>query len=112
MTGGTPILGTATIPIRQPAGGAWTRLDALLPRGAQQLELIATEPGGARRAWWSVRFEGLAPPSARNILLVSLDTVRADAVGCLGQSLGATPNLDCASWAAASRSARRRCSSH
>lgn len=94
VAGAANALATARIPIDHAADGAWTRLDASLPGDARELELVATDSGRARRIWWSVRFEGLAPLAARNILLVSLDTMRADAAGCLGQALGTTPNLD------------------
>ncbi len=35
-----------------------------------------------------------APPSPPPILLISLDTLRADRLGCYGSSSGLTPNLD------------------
>ncbi|GIK16347.1 MAG: hypothetical protein BroJett003_13110 [Planctomycetota bacterium] len=40
-------------------------------------------------AWWV-----LGPPEAPCVLLISLDTTRADHLGCYGHSGGATPNLD------------------
>jgi arylsulfatase A-like enzyme/predicted Zn-dependent protease len=40
------------------------------------------------------RFAGLLPSSARSLLLVSLDAVRADRLGCYGHAGARTPNLD------------------
>ena len=34
------------------------------------------------------------PGNPQNVLLISIDTTRADALGCYGSPLGATPNLD------------------
>jgi len=37
---------------------------------------------------------GDGPPEVHNVVLISLDTCRADALGCYGSDAGATPNLD------------------
>ena len=84
----------ARLPVRGTKRAPWTSFTLDLPPGARTLELSAA-PGAAERIWWSrPRFENLAPKGARNLLLVSLDTVRADAVGHLGQVHDTTPRLD------------------
>jgi arylsulfatase A-like enzyme len=84
----------AEVAVRTAVGAAWHELVLDLPPGARELELRA-RPGGADRIWWArPHWEGPAPPGARNVLLVSLDTVRADAVGHLGQALATSPHLD------------------
>jgi arylsulfatase A-like enzyme/predicted Zn-dependent protease len=42
-------------------------------------------------AWWMLR---RAPPSHPNLLLITIDTLRADHVGAYGATTGATPVLD------------------
>ncbi len=55
--------------------------------------LLATGPVGCRRS-------GTAPPrhatdkTRRNVLLISIDTTRADALGCYGNAAIRTPNID------------------
>ena len=92
---------TRDIPVRSAERGAWERLEVdLLPdtgdaaRPPRELVLSLDEAHGAERAWWSVRFESLAPAGSRNVLLISLDTVRVDAVSAFGQPIRTTPRLD------------------
>src|SRR5262245_41426329 len=69
---------------------AWPRA-----RAARILALVACVPVVLALG---VRVSGLrtssAPRSRPNVILISLDTLRADRLGCLGSSLGATPNID------------------
>lgn len=84
----------AVVPVRAPESGGWTSLRLELPEGVETLNLEAA-PGGADLLWWSrPQFEGAGRSGRRNLLLVSLDTTRADAVGHLGQLHDTTPNLD------------------
>lgn len=89
------------IPVRSAERGAWERLEVDLPPDAgsaagppRELRLSLDKAHGAERAWWSVRFEDLAPAGSRNVLLISLDTVRVDAVSAFGQPIRTTPRLD------------------
>src|SRR5438477_8395340 len=50
--------------------------------------VIATAAAGA---WWMLR---PTPPSHPNLLLITIDTLRADHVGVYGATTGATPALD------------------
>lgn len=43
---------------------------------------------------WLLRWRSYAQPAVRRILLVSIDTCRADHLGCYGATSGATPTVD------------------
>lgn len=49
---------------------------------------------GFALAWQGGCAEAEAPRERHSVLLVTLDTTRADALGCYGGSAGVTPNLD------------------
>jgi arylsulfatase A-like enzyme len=58
-------------------------------------------PCPARILWLALVFAACAacartpePPPARNLLLISIDTLRADALGVYGSTAGASPDLD------------------
>jgi arylsulfatase A-like enzyme len=71
----------------------WTPLALALPDGARTLELAVE--GDAPLALGAPLVRGSAPPATRpNVLLVSIDTLRADRVGAYGNPDGHTPNLD------------------
>jgi arylsulfatase A-like enzyme/regulator of sirC expression with transglutaminase-like and TPR domain len=55
---------------------------------------IAALAGGG--AWWLSRAVSapIAPPAKPNVLLITLDTTRADRLGSYGDANAATPNLD------------------
>lgn len=83
-----------TLRAARAVGAEWTRLELDIPAGTARLALDAAEEPGVQ-VWWSdPLWHGVAPAGARNVLLVSLDTVRADAVSCSGQALPTTPSLD------------------
>jgi len=73
----------------EPQGTAPARW---LPKAVVALLVIATAGGGL---WWWLRSPpfGLAPNPDRNVLLVTIDTLRADALGAYG-GRAVTPNLD------------------
>jgi arylsulfatase A-like enzyme len=47
--------------------------------------------GASAAGWWALR---PAAPSGPNLLLITIDTLRADRVGAYGAATGATPVLD------------------
>lgn len=47
----------------------------------------------AAGAWWLIR-QGNARPPIRHVVLISLDTTRADHLSCYGYDLPTTPNID------------------
>src|SRR5262245_56457339 len=55
------------------------------------LALLASAPG-IRVLWRERRIRSAAHPL--DVVLVTLDTTRADRLGCYGSAAGATPNLD------------------
>lgn len=92
---GVPLAETVrTIPLASPEDATWSRIALILPASSEALELTV-DGGHHDEAWWArPSFAGVAPAAARNVVLVSLDTVRADAVSHLGQALSTTPRLD------------------
>ncbi|MEM7244270.1 MAG: sulfatase [Acidobacteriota bacterium] len=77
---------------RESAG--WHAFDVEVPAGTRSLRLEA-DAGDALEIWWSdPHWETAAKDPRRNVLLVSLDTLRADAVSHLGQVIESTPHLD------------------
>jgi choline-sulfatase len=60
-------------------------------RPALVLVLAAIAAGGA---WFFWRRTVDVPPSDLNVLVITLDTTRADRIGAYGEPGGATPNLD------------------
>src|SRR6476620_7190532 len=50
--------------------------------------------GGALNLTLSATSKSLPPPPRPNIVLITLDTTRADRMGFLGSKQGLTPNLD------------------
>jgi arylsulfatase A-like enzyme/tetratricopeptide (TPR) repeat protein len=68
----------------------WILVAVVLAAAAIALIVFRTRPPAARLAsLWSGR--GVEKP---NVLLITLDTTRADHLGCYGYSAGSTPNLD------------------
>jgi len=57
---------------------------------SEWLLIVALAPAAAGLAWASEP----EPPTPVNILLVTLDTTRADHIGCYGAEFASTPNLD------------------
>lgn len=53
----------------------------------------ATAPAGSAVAWAAPHVER-ARAGARNLLVISIDTLRADRVGCYGYARGTTPTID------------------
>jgi len=64
--------------------------------GWSQPRLTVPRPAGAKRSL----------PTTPNVILLTLDTVRADHLGCYGASAARTPNLD---WLAAQGAVFERC---
>jgi arylsulfatase A-like enzyme len=72
----------------QRKGGIWTVLGLLLV-------------GGIAFLWWQKYYgdtkpdpEPEAPSAPRHLLLISIDTLRADHLGCYGYEKGTSPNID------------------
>ena len=84
--------------VHEPASSPWeeVRTPRLPASGAVAVEVLVKE--GAPRALHVSRVERLAPGKrARGMLLVSIDTLRADRVGAVGGTRGLTPRID--AWA-------------
>ncbi|MEY2807536.1 MAG: hypothetical protein RIR65_1953 [Planctomycetota bacterium] len=84
--------------VHTPTGAAWLRLPALRPaRGGPlvvELEALRGLPDAVYLAE-PVWREPVQPGDAvRGVLVVSIDTLRADRLGALGNRRGLTPNLD------------------
>ena len=73
----------------RPAGVR--RLIGLMKRGIVIIAVVLV--AGAAAAYWSLR-GAPAPAPTRNVVLIVLDTVRADRLGCYGNTLGLTPEID------------------
>ncbi|HSD27636.1 MAG TPA: sulfatase-like hydrolase/transferase [Vicinamibacteria bacterium] len=71
-----------TGPAPRPRRGAWIGLGAVALLGAATLLVLRQRPAP------------LAPRPALNVLLVTLDTTRADRLGCYGYAPARTPHLD------------------
>jgi arylsulfatase A-like enzyme len=73
---------------------------ALAPTGTEFRLVFETEPAGARRpafpVWGdpTILVRAPATPLRRNVILVSIDTLRADGLGAYGAILSGTPTLD------------------
>jgi arylsulfatase A-like enzyme len=52
------------------------------------------KPGPARPFWGEVRLLRRAPLPAKNVLLISVDTLRADRLGCYGYARPTSPRID------------------
>ena len=59
-----------------------------MPNGCRILVAIACMVG------WGAACGGTPPPAHPNVLLLTLDATRADALGCYGSEVADTPNLD------------------
>ena len=64
----------------------------LLPRGLPGLILVALAAVVVSAGWLYLRLAG--PRNIRNVLLISIDTCRADHLSCYGYREQATPNVD------------------
>jgi arylsulfatase A-like enzyme len=111
-TGGRVLLSldgrpAGALPVRLPAGRLWvetlTQLDTA-PWAGGDLD-VAVELEGASNLWVGVRELSLSAPrnvprvpsrarGGHNVLLVVVDSLRADRLGCYGHPGAATPNLD------------------
>lgn len=60
-------------------------------RAAAGLALVI---GLLAAAWWSVRPTSPPPPARPNVLLITIDTLRADALGAYGHPAGVSPTID------------------
>jgi choline-sulfatase len=69
-------------------------LGAPIPRPAARACVCAVVVATALAGGCTRREESAAPQPARNLLLVTIDTLRADRLGCYGSRDVATPNLD------------------
>ena len=58
------------------------------------LGLLVVLSGAAGGLWWFRSAEQAADAGPLNVLLITLDTTRADHLGCYGHPGGATPNVD------------------
>ncbi len=56
--------------------------------------LLAVACAVAGAGWWLVTRPERRPPPPRNVLLITIDTLRADALGAYGNASAATPWLD------------------
>lgn len=80
MKRGLLFLGAPLVPLCAVLSAAF----ALAPRTAQEAPTAAPAPAPAPAA----------PSGARHLLLITLDTVRADKLGCYGYFRDTSPNLD------------------
>ncbi|HEV3073012.1 MAG TPA: sulfatase-like hydrolase/transferase, partial [Thermoanaerobaculia bacterium] len=84
------------------AGGpAWRLVRRELPRDARRLllEVTAAAPGGGplpegAAMWGNPLLVRPGRPDGRNLVVILIDTLRADALGSYGDRLGLTPRLD------------------
>lgn len=75
-------------------GPGWRDLDVAAPEDCARLVLRAEGLSeGAALAWASLR-RVVPQPAPRRVLMVLVDTLRADALSCQGGPEGATPGLD------------------
>jgi arylsulfatase A-like enzyme len=73
----------------------WQELDCALPDGVRELELEFAPGSGVPLALGAPRIDAARAGEPRpNLLLISLDTVRADRLGVYGYAGNTTPNLD------------------
>ncbi len=56
--------------------------------------LLAVAFAAAGAGWWLFNRPDRRPPPPRNVLLITIDTLRADALGAYGNASAATPWLD------------------
>lgn len=84
--------------VHEPGAAPWLAVETrrLEESGAVSVEVLVRE--GAPAALHLARVERVAPKkSARGMLLVSIDTLRADRIGAFGGTRGLTPRID--AWA-------------
>jgi hypothetical protein len=89
-------------PSRREAGEAALELEAgghgvlrlEVPAGERQIELAVAGPAPGEAAIWGGPFFVPARARVPAVVIVTLDTVRRDALGAFGAPPGATPNLD------------------
>jgi len=92
--GGEHALLTRAVTLPERADdGAWVALEAALPPDTRALELSVEGDGPLAIGAPLVR-AAADGPHRPNVLLVSIDTLRADHVGCYGATGARTPNLD------------------
>jgi arylsulfatase A-like enzyme len=84
---------TAPADGRQPA---WNDLVLPLPAGARQLKLSAdgNGPDPPLAMFGNPRLRAAEPASRPNVVLISLDTLRPDRLGCYGGDPGLSPRMD------------------
>ncbi len=63
-------------------------------RGVKRVEVIRTAPARAFVALWGLTLVTPGWSIGPNVVLITIDTVRADRVGCYGYRQARTPNLD------------------
>jgi len=84
--------------VHEPTGPTWLRLPALRPSRGGDLAVEVEALRGLPRAVFlaePVWREPVQPgDEVRGVLVVSIDTLRADRLGALGNQRGLTPNLD------------------
>lgn len=100
----TPAHEVTLDPRRRPADGRWVDVEVDLARWAGRRVLVRLEASGtdARLAGWSgLRLVHRAPrprvaasPATPNVLVLLVDTLRADVLGAYGASPSPTPTLD------------------
>jgi arylsulfatase A-like enzyme len=82
------------------ASGAWQpvriRLDPTLPLGATDVafRVSAPEPGPAVPFWGEARLMVAPEATHQNVILISVDTLRADRLGCYGYPRPTSPRID------------------
>jgi arylsulfatase A-like enzyme len=79
-------------------GQNWTDVRVEIPSTSGHRLSLSTKPALAKRVVWSRPYLSCRASSRerplRNVVLVSLDTLRADRIGAYGNPHGMTPNLD------------------
>ncbi len=79
MTRGTP--DAEDLRRSRPGVGVWLGVVLLVVAAAWAVARLVPQSGGAR-------------PEALNVLMITLDTTRADYLGCFGRKYARTPNID------------------
>ena len=82
--------------VEEATDARWTALEAdLAAHAGEEVELsLALEGAGPGVFGAPLVRDATARPAGKNLLLISIDTLRADHVGAYGAQSGATPHLD------------------
>jgi len=74
-------------------GGTWRDLRVPAPETGES-DVVLSITGGTGVALGPVRFETGSPPGRPNVLVIMVDTLRRDRLGCYGYDMPTSPNAD------------------